>query len=194
MLQIIVVGLHQQGIAHPRNQFRAVDGLAQKLGSAQFQCLDFRFLVVRGRDHDHRQIGPLPFGANPFQQFQPADLGHNDVKQHDVGLVLRDSFQRRPWIDHAGYVLITGNTQILLHHFDVDRFVVDDHHLAVGGPHRRQVVGPQRKRHREGFLHRRRGSAARRRRRDFPQRRLLIGLRHSSDPMKNDDLPTPYEK
>ena len=79
VLQVIVVRLDEQRVAHADDQLGGVHGLAQKIRRPQLQGLHLGLLVVGSRQHDRGNMRQPIVLAELSKNLQPADERHHDV-------------------------------------------------------------------------------------------------------------------
>ena len=84
-LHLVVQRLDAQHGADPGDQRAVVDRLGEVVVAAGVEPSDDVLLAGLGRHQDHRDERQGGVGLHPAHDFEPVDLGHHDVEQHQVG-------------------------------------------------------------------------------------------------------------
>ena len=89
----LVESLLEQACADPRPQDHGVERLREVVVGTDLDAADDAVRLVDGGDHDHGDVTRRGRRLQTFEDGDPVELGHHDVEQHDVDLLLREQRQ-----------------------------------------------------------------------------------------------------
>src|SRR4030095_9751806 len=118
--------------AHGLEKLLRREGFAEVLvGALPLAPHPVAFLVLRAHHHHRGVLGP-PVPLDAAEDFVTVALGHDDVEQEHVGLLLGDLLLQVLAVDQGDH-LVPGVPENAFHHRQLGICVVDDHHLAHRG-------------------------------------------------------------
>ncbi len=126
-----------QGLLDDDPHFVLIEGLGDEIEGARLQRLDGDVHRAVGRHHHHGAGGVV--AQRGAEQLHPVDLGHAQIGDHQVDVVLFEEGQGRLAV-FCGVNVVAVAAELSDEHLAQVRFVVDDEDLLfLGGHHDRRA-------------------------------------------------------